>query len=93
MPHQQQQGVKYFAPLVTIVCFGLLHTGGLIWVLSSLNTTVSHLSQELSTLRVTVEKGVEESYSTGDAVRDFSTVNRMIDSLTRRVEILEGKQQ
>ena len=83
--------IKIWGILVTIICFGLVHTGGLVWFLSGMATTVAYQSKQIEEIKQIIAKASDDTYRRADAARDFNLVNTVIESLTRRVEILESK--
>lgn len=83
--------MKWVGPVVTLICFAVMHTGGLIWFLSGLHTTVEHLSDQVTELKAAISNGTNDRYRASDAARDFSRIEKSLDNIVHRVETLEAR--
>lgn len=63
------------SPWVTLAVFFFIQTGGLVWQLSKLNAIVEFQAEKIAEVKAVLVRVNEASF----------------DSLTRRVEFLEGK--
>lgn len=68
-----------------------IHTGSLIWVLSSIKTTVSHMTDEIGELKQSIADSSKERYTASDANRDQQFIFREIDELKDRISDLENE--
>lgn len=92
MAHDGASGTsKWAGAIATLLCFVALHTAGLVWFLSGISTTVRHLIDQIGELKTTIAAQANDRYRSVDAVRDFSLVEKTLDSVLRRIESLEQR--
>ena len=58
---------------------------GAIWWASSQTTTLSFVKNDLSDLKIAINKDSDQRYRSTDALRDFNVVNQRIDKLESMV--------
>lgn len=68
-----------------------VHTGTLIWVLSSIQTTVAHMSSEITSLKQKLDEFTKERYTASDAARDQVFLLREMTALEQRVSRIENR--
>ena len=76
--------------LVPIVIVLVLQSAFGIWWASSLSTSVEFLKDEISEIKATIGKNMDDQYRGKDAAKDFGHVRGRLDEISIRVGRLEN---
>lgn len=97
---EQKKAAQYAGAIVAIAIAITVHTGSLIWFLSSLSTTVGYMDQRLEKLTLSVENTMDDRYRKADAERDWNKMQDIVNVISdrisahaRRIENLEGNKK
>jgi hypothetical protein len=75
--------------LVTIIIFALVHTGGFIWWMSRIDTTLKIMSETVKNMAELMSKHDALYYRKEDATKDFAMRDQQINAIWKKVDNLK----
>jgi len=88
-PRNNSRNTKLYSVIVTVLLFLFFHTGGLLWFLSGMNSTVNFQSQQISEVKTILNNFLNTNYSKEDASKDLKHIDSQIIDMKAKIIWLE----